>query len=43
MHMDVRKESAVEFLQAIVAHFKALSVTIEPLLTKRFIQTCLHE
>jgi len=33
MHLDERKESAVEFLKAAVAHYKALGVTVKRLLT----------
>ena len=33
MHLDERKESAVEFLKATVAHYKALGVTVKRLLT----------
>lgn len=33
MHTDERKESAVEFLKATVAHYKGLGVTIKRLLT----------
>jgi transposase InsO family protein len=48
MHRDERKESVVEFLKATVAHFKALGVNIERLLTdngsayrsKLFKKTC---
>lgn len=48
MHSDERKESAVDFLKASVAHYKALGVTIKRLLTdngsayrsKLFARTC---
>jgi hypothetical protein len=33
MHLDERKESAVEFLKAMVAHYRALGVTVKRLLT----------
>ena len=34
MHKDERKESAVNFLLAAVAHYRALGVTVKRLITE---------